>query len=196
MRKILSAASMLLCAVAIIAAGTIAYSTVETSVGSHMSMDGLDFVLHETDGTGREVDPDSIEEWLLPGNSYEYSVYAESACGQPMFMRARVEYEVEARPGMKVDRVVLEKAKDNAEKAVGVSYNTDGWTYKNGWWYYDSVLNPGMNTADLFKVVSFDGEEMGNEYRGIRVKLLTHMEAVQTKNNGGSSLTALGWDSN
>lgn len=196
MKKMLSAVSLLLCAAALIAAGTIAYSTVETNVDSHMNMDGLDFVLHETDGAGKEVDPDSVEEWLLPGNSYDYSVYAENVCSQPMFMRARVEFEAEARPGMNVSGEDLIRAKENAGKAVGVSYNTEEWTYKDGWWYCGSVLNPGMNTADLFKAVSFDAGDMGNEYRGVRIRLVTRVEAVQVKNNGSSSLTALGWDSN
>ena len=56
------------------------------------------------------------------------------------------------------------------------------------------IVKPGEKTPELFTTVTF-GTGLSNEYMEAHVEINVSAEAVQSKNNGTSALTATGWPS-
>ena len=68
-------------------------------------------------------------------------------------------------------------------------YNTDDWTYADGYWYYNAPLEAGEITTPLFRTVTF-AAEMDNRYASSTVTFAITSEAVQKNSNGASALEA------
>ena len=75
---------------------------------------------------------------------------------------------------------------------ISLDINTADWTKQGDYYYYKKALKPGQATEPLFTTVSFDAK-MGNEYMNARVRIDVDAQAVQSKNNTDSPLTAAGW---
>lgn len=125
---------------------------------------------------------------------------------------------IPANPGIKVSKIVSVKNKDAdawvrmrwdvsfvdaqgkemqlTEEALGklVSVDTDtqNWSFKDGWWYYQVPLQEGETTKPLFETVKFSGA-MGNDYQNSTAELQVFVQAVQVANNGTSIWDAAGW---
>ena len=56
-----------------------------------------------------------------------------------------------------------------------------GWTYQDGYFYYDKVVEPGYFTKPLLKCnrICFAGEGMGDEYQGSTLDITIGAEAIQ-----------------
>jgi hypothetical protein len=52
-------------------------------------------------------------------------------------------------------RVQVLFSDEAAGKKCTIDYNSDDWSYKDGWWYYLSPLGSGDSTSDLFSSVTF-----------------------------------------
>lgn len=63
------------------------------------------------------------------------------------------------------------------------------WTYKDGYYYYNSAVGKEESTTALFKAVKFS-EWAGNEYQHCTINVHVYAEAVQAANNGESALDA------
>ena len=48
------------------------------------------------------------------------------------------------------------------ESKCTIDYNTDDWSYKDGWWYYLSPLKSGAATSNLFNSVTFEASDIGD----------------------------------
>ena len=70
--------------------------------------------------------------------------------------------------------------------------NTEKWTEKDGWYYYNEKLAPGEATEPLFTEVSF-AAEMDNVYQESKLKLDIMANGTQTAHNGETVLQAAGW---
>ena len=70
--------------------------------------------------------------------------------------------------------------------------DTTKWTEKDGWYYYNEMLQPGDTTPPLFTAVSFS-ENMPNLYQEATAKIDVKAQAVQAANNGDTVLEAAGW---
>ena len=68
-------------------------------------------------------------------------------------------------------------------------YNTDDWTYSDGYWYYNTPLEAGEITTPLFRNVTF-AAEMDNRYANSTITFAITFEAVQKNSNGASALEA------
>ena len=97
-------------------------------------------------------------------------------------------------------RMRLEKTLQLAEGVEGeadpdlvlLDINTADWTEKDGWYYCNVQLQPGVTSAPLFtKVVC--SADMGNMYQKSTATVYVAMQAVQVANNGASALEAAGW---
>ena len=75
---------------------------------------------------------------------------------------------------------------------IGYTPNTEYWTEKNGFYYYNVPLEPGQETQPLFTEVRFDAA-MGNVYKDSQVAFRIDADAIQANYTGNSPLTAVGW---
>ena len=69
---------------------------------------------------------------------------------------------------------------------------TENWTEKDGWYYYNEALQPGESTKPLFTTVVF-APSMDNLYRNAQATVVVDVEATQFVHNGQSALEAAGW---
>ena len=97
-------------------------------------------------------------------------------------------------------RVSLDKAINLAEGVNGevdlslISYdlNTDFWTEKDGFYYYNATLQPNEVTEPLFTKVIFSAT-MSNMYQNSKAVIDVTAQATQVANNGTCALDAAGW---
>lgn len=75
---------------------------------------------------------------------------------------------------------------------VALDINTEYWTERDGFYYYNTALEPGKTTEPLFTEVAFD-ESMSNLYQDSRAVITVNAYATQTANNGTSAADAKGW---
>lgn len=199
-KKILVVICLFLCVLGA-GVGTLAYYSVDKAFNGGISMSGLDMAVHETDLSGKELNPDAISfvygpdlQGYIPGDSAEYNVYCENTCEQPMYIRAKLSGAVRAMDGIKISAEILKTAEKNVDKVLEFDINSKDWTYKNGYYYYRQVLAPGMKTEPLVTGVHFNGENMGSEFIGTVISVITDAEAVQSVNNTDSAASAAGWN--
>ena len=64
--------------------------------------------------------------------------------------------------------------------------------YSNGYYYYNNKLSSGQTSSSVFEGIVIS-DKVGNEFAGKQMNLKINGQAVQAKNNGNSSLQALGW---
>ncbi len=80
----------------------------------------------------------------------------------------------------------------DARDAVTADFNTDDWTYRGGYYYYDKPLAPGEETPPLFTTVTFSSS-MDEMWENAKVTVNVTVYGVQSENNGESALDAGGW---
>lgn len=189
MKRMLSKRTIVLiaaivCIAAMLAAGTLAYFVAEETAYNVITTGTLDMILHEETDDGQPWPDEGISN-VMPGMNVTKKVYVENDGTVDFYARIKVEKEIIAAAGV--------EAELNFEN-ITLDINTEMWTEKDGYYYYNAAVKPGEETEPLFTGVSF-GAELGNEYQNCTVKITVHAEAVQSKNNGDSALTASGWTS-
>ncbi|MBE6669846.1 MAG: hypothetical protein E7601_06550 [Ruminococcaceae bacterium] len=70
--------------------------------------------------------------------------------------------------------------------------NTKNWTEKDGYYYYNTSLEPGETTEPLFTHVSF-APSMDNTYQNSKALIDITAYATQKAHNGSSVFEAAGW---
>lgn len=70
--------------------------------------------------------------------------------------------------------------------------NTKEWTEKDGYYYYNTALEPGETTEPLFTHVSF-APSMDNTYQNSKALIDITAYATQKAHNGSTVFEAAGW---
>ena len=176
---------MVLCAVivlcmAIMAGGTAAYFTAEETAYNVITTGVLDMDLVEKTTGGADW-PESGITGVMPGMVVDKIAYVENTGTIDFYTRLKVTVSVTA------------KDSELSDAYITLDYDTENWTEKDGYYYYNGVVSPEGKTEPLFEKVTFS-KDMGNAYQNARVEILVEAEAVQSKNNADSALDAAGWD--
>ena len=67
------------------------------------------------------------------------------------------------------------------------------WTWTLWYYYYKYPLEAGDITEPLFTEVSFDAENMGNEFQNAKLTITVQAQATQVAHNGSNYAEAAGW---
>lgn len=181
-QKWISLIALVVCCAALIASGTLAFYNAEETAKNVMTTGKLDIDLkEETDGG--EPWPEEGFKGIVPGKEVTKIVYGVNTGTMDVYLRIGLGKEIIPAEG-----VTAELDFEN----ITLDLNTEDWTEKDGWHYYNTPLKPGEKSVPLFTKVSF-GTELGNEYMNATVIIDVNMQAVQAGNNGESALTATGW---
>ena len=82
------------------------------------------------------------------------------------------------------------------DQYISLDLNDADWTARTEegvvWYYYNKAITMGEATEKLFSEVRFS-KDMPNAYQEARVVIDVTAQAVQSKNNTDSALTATGW---
>lgn len=160
-------------------AGSLAYFSEQSEIVHNIITTGsVDLELIEEDGQGN---PFEDVEGAMPGGSYGKVVTIRNTGTAAFYVRIRVDKSIEKADGTAGDASL-----------ISLDINTEDWTLKDGYYYYNEALAPGEETAPLFTEVSISGD-MDNDYQNCRISVDVSAQAVQSANNGDSALTAKGW---
>ena len=170
----------LVCCIAVLATGTLAYFSAEETAYNVITTGILSMDLVE-ETTGGEPWPEDGISGVMPGMDVDKIPYVKNTGGIDFYTRISVSMQVTGADG-----------KALSDEYISLDIDTDNWTEKDGFYYYNSVVKPGEETKPLFTKVSFD-RDMPNAYMNARIEIDVHADAVQSKNNGDSALTASGW---
>lgn len=183
MKKKILIGTLIVCALAIIATGTIAYFSVSEEATNVITSGRLTMVLHD-ETTGGIPFPEAGIHDIMPGQTVDKIVYIENDCPNPEYVRIYLEKSIHAEPGSDAQLTFED---------ITLDINNEMWTLgDDGWYYYNAVLEPGEDTEPLFTTVSF-GRKLNNDYQNCGLEIIVHAQAVQSEHNGDSAILASGW---
>lgn len=186
-KKIFAMAVMLIC-ISILASTTLAYFTDVETAHNVITSDGIDIAIEEWQETPAGLIPyPSQPITVMPGISVSKIVTVRNQDAQS-FVRAKLVLTLKDTAGKE-----MEITSETMEKIIHLTMNAQGWTEKDGWWYYGAAVNTGEATKPLMTGVSFDGFNITNEYQKCTLEIHVYAQAVQAANNGESALDAAGW---
>lgn len=188
-KKLIAIAAAAVMLAALTVSGSLAYFTAKGTAKNVITSGSIriQLVEHTVDGSGIVVTfPEEGLSELYPGASASKIVQVENTGSGEAWIRVKVEPSIQDAEGRPLPMVLEE-----GEPAV--SYEAlEGWTYRDGCYYYDKPVAGGALTDELLNEILFS-PLMGNEYQGCTVNILISAQAVQTAHNGESALEAQGW---
>ena len=181
-RKRIGLIATIVCCIAILASGTVAYFTAQETAYNVITTGTLSMRLVEEGADGKPFPKEGIT-GILPNMEVTKKVYVENTGDVDMYVRIALDQKIES---------LSDPAAQLNFEHISLDINTADWTKQGDYYYYKKALKPGEATEPLFTTVSFDAK-MGNEYMNARVRIDVDAQAVQSKNNTDSPLTAAGW---
>lgn len=172
--------ALAVCCIAALATGTVAYFTAEETAYNVITMGQLEMELCETTADGQPW-PENGVSGVMPGMTVDKIVTVKNTGGVDFYARISLEMIVLSEDGeyLPVEPLLID-------------INQEDWTIDGNYYYYNRALAPGEETEPLFTAVTF-GPEMGNEYMNSTAEIAVNAQAVQSRNNSDSALTAVGW---
>lgn len=174
-RKLLAGALIAVC-LSIAAYGTAAYFTAEDAAANTITAGNIEIDL--LDST-----PPEDEVTVMPGTESAKIVKVENTGDHPAYIRVRLDKSIKLADGVEGEADL---------SLIGLDINTENWTEKDGYYYYNSILEAGATTEPLFTKVSFS-KDMGDLYQNSKATIAAYASAVQSENNGETALEAAGW---
>ena len=178
-RKLLILSALAVC-LATLAAETLAFFTAEGKAHNVITTGGVKIALLEW---ADEAKTKSFEDLtgVMPNTTVTKIAEIKNTGASAAWVRVKVEKNIELQGEGTPDTDLVE-----------LTLNTDDWTKKDGYYYYEEVLKPGEVTEPIFTAVTFNAD-MGNEYQNATAKVGVSAQAVQTANNGATVMAAQGW---
>lgn len=169
----------------ILSFGTIAYFTDNEVATNVITAGNIDITLVEKKAISGEIYSVPFEEIIgvMPGEEYSKETFVINSGDYAAYVRVSVEVLFTLNNGIPIS---------TTENPIEINYNTTNWTFKDGFYYYNTVLEPGEFTEPLFTTVTFV-DKMDNSFSNSKgnVKVLAY--ATQVANNGNSVFDAEGW---
>ena len=122
----------IVCCVAM-AAGSLAYFTAQKTAYNVITTASLDMTLHEETAGGKPFPEDGVLN-VLPDSRVDKIAYIENSGEAEFWCRMRIEKSIRAAEGV--------DAELNFDH-IALDINTDAWTEKDGYYYYNKPLKPG-----------------------------------------------------
>lgn len=188
MKKRIFAFAVVVICLSILASTTLAYFTDTAVARNVITSGGVDIAIEEWQET---------PEGMIPYPDQRIRVMPATRVSKIVTVR-----NLDARSFIRVKLVLTLQDSDDQlmdidaeemEKIIHLIMNNQGWTEKDGWWYYGAAVNTNEVTLPLMTAVEFDGPNMTNEYQKTTLQIHVIAQAVQAANNGTSALEALGW---
>lgn len=159
--------------------GTLAWFTSQSTANNKITTGDIKIEVKETMlQDGAEVTYVDPSDTLVPGTTSSKIVRVQNTGSDAAYVRIKVD--------IAFDNEAL------ATDVVSLNLNTTDWTYSDGYYYYNSALQAGQTTNDLFDSYTFS-TSAGNEYATAELNIDINAQAVQSDNNGSSAQTATGW---
>ena len=147
---------------------TLAYYSIIGKATNVVTSGSIKLQIHEKTADGSDFPEEGV--YVIPGDIVSKQVSVENICDHPFYLRVKLVSSAtnEAIP---------------AEECLKMDIDTVNWTYSEGFYYYNQILQPGEMTPKLFTQVEVVGEKVDRSYIGSTLSLTVKAYAVQSENN-------------
>ena len=158
---------------------TLAYYTTIGKATNVVTSGNISLQIHEKTADGSDFPEEGG--YVIPGDIVSKQVSVENVCNHPFYLR------------VKLVRGATNQALSQ-EEAMKLDINTQNWTYQDGYYYYNAILQPGQVTVPLFTQVEIVGSQVDQSHAGSTLSLTVNAYAVQSENNPAEQpWDAAGW---
>ena len=184
LRKIklrLAAISLAAVILTLLTQGTLAYYTTVGKATNVVTSGNITLQINEMTDQGTPFPEEGV--YITPGDVVSKIVTVENICEHPFYLRVKLVH------GINFQELP-------SEDCLKLNIDDKNWTYKDGWYYYTGIVEPGETTPYIFSHVEIVGSKVDNSYIGKTLTLSVIAQAVQSQNNpiiDGDTTTASGW---
>lgn len=147
---------------------TLAYYTTIGKATNVVTSGDIQLQIHEKTADGSDFPEEGV--YVIPGDIVSKQVSVENVCGHPFYLRVKL-----------VSGSTNEAL--SAEDCLKMDIDTANWTYLDGYYYYNHILQPGETTPALFTQVEIVGSKVDQNHIGSTLSLTVNAYAVQSENN-------------
>ena len=135
--------------------------------------------IHEKTADGSDFPSEGV--YIIPGDIVSKQVFVENVCDHPFYLRVKL-------VGGSTNQAL------SAEECLKLDIDTISWTQKDGYYYYNYIVQPGEFTTKLFTEVEIVGSKVDQSYVGSALTLTVKAFAVQSEHNPAEyPWEAAGW---
>lgn len=158
---------------------TLAYYTAVGKTTNVVTSGGIELKIHEKTADGSDFPAEGV--YVIPGDIVSKQVSVENVCAHPFYLRLKL-----------VSGTSNEAL--TPDDCLKLNIDTQHWTYVDGYYYYNVVLQPGETTPALFTQVEIVGSKVDQTHIGSTLSLTVNAYAVQSENNPAENpWNASGW---
>lgn len=179
MKKRIFLSSLLIALLSLLAFNTVAYYSSKETVTNVITTGSIDLDIVEVGLDGKEFPLTGVDR-VTPGSIIVNNVSIKNSGNNPMWLRVKA---ITAFSNETLDTEV-----------ASLDFNLNDWTYDDGWYYYNEIIEANHASNELFSSVTFSSDSMDNKYQNSTFTLKIVAEAVQSENNGNSGRLAFGWE--
>lgn len=166
--------------ISLISGSTLAYRTTKGITDNVITSGQISVDLLNLQGDGTDM-PECIYS-ILPNTDVTNIVKAQNDGKNPEYIRIKYEPVIKN-----------EFNKDLSIEPISFNIDEEHWTYKDGYYYYYTILYPNQTSFNLWDTVHF-GAEIDNSYKFATLTVDITVEAIQSENNGLNVFEAQGWE--
>lgn len=172
--------SLIAACIAIAAYSSLAYFSYEDTATNVITAGDIKIELQELSDPGGDGEPVPFKNAMdvHPGTEASKIVQVKNTGGQRAWIRISLDKTIELAEGIDIEADL---------SLVSYDIDTDNWTFKDGYYYYNSALSSGEITEPLFTKVIFSAD-MGNDYQESKAIIKVNAAATQTAHNGETAL--------
>ena len=147
---------------------TLAYYTTIGKATNVVTSGSIRLQIHEKTADGSEFPADGV--YVIPGDIVSKQVSVENVCSHPFYLRVKL-----------VSGTTNEELPP--DECMKLNIDSTSWTYKDGYYYFNQILQPGQQTNPLFTEVEIVGSKIDRTHGGSTLSITVNAYAVQSENN-------------
>lgn len=167
--------------ISLLTQGSFAYYTTFGTATNVVTSGNIRLVIHETTDQGTPFPEEGV--YVIPGDIVSKVVTVENDCDHPFYLRVKVVYG-------STNQALI------ADECLKLNINSQHWTYKDGWFYYNGIVDPHEFSPWFLSEVEIVGSQLDQTHVGSVLNLTVVAQAVQSENNpveNGDASQAFGW---
>ena len=124
--------------------------------------------IHEKTADGSDFPAEGV--YVIPGDIVSKQVSVENVCSHPFYLRVKL---VSGSTNQAL----------TPDECLKLDIDTANWTLRDGYYYYNRILQPGETTETLFTQVEIVGSKVDQTHGGSTLSLTVNAYAVQSEHN-------------
>ena len=158
---------------------TLAYYTTVGKATNVVTSGDIQLKIHEKTADGSDFPTEGV--YVIPGDIVSKQVSVENICSHPFYLRVKL-----------VSSTTNEAL--SADDCLKLDVDTQNWTFLDGYYYFNRILQPGERTTTLFSQVEIVGSRADQTHIGSTLSLTVNAYAVQSEHNPAEyPWAASGW---